>query len=172
MPSATSASIASHSADAAADVETRRRLVEEEDGRAGDERGGEVEAAAHAARVGAHEPVAGLGQVEGGEQLACALARGAAAEVVEPADHLEVLEARQVLVDGRVLAGEADPLAHLRCVADDVEAGDARRAASGRSSVVRIRTAVVLPAPFGPSSPKTLPASTWRSTPRSASTSP
>ena len=48
--------------DAAGEVEAGRRLVEEEDGRARDERGGEVEAAAHAARVGAHEPAAGVGQ--------------------------------------------------------------------------------------------------------------
>ena len=46
------------------------------------------------------------------------------------------------------------------------------RPASGLSSVVRIRTAVVLPAPFGPSSPSTWPRSIERSTPRSASVSP
>ena len=56
----------------------------------------------------------------------------AAAEVVEPADHLEVLEAGQVLVDGGVLAGEPDALADLRGLADDVEARDARRAAVRR----------------------------------------
>src|SRR3954465_7957416 len=33
-----------------------------------------------------------------------------------------------------------------------------------------MRTAVVLPAPFGPRTPSTVPASTVRSTPRSAST--
>src|SRR5437016_6078788 len=33
-----------------------------------------------------------------------------------------------------------------------------------------MRTAVVLPAPFGPSTPSTVPASTVRSTPRNAST--
>ena len=44
--------------------------------------------------------------------------------MVEPADHVEVLEAGQVLVDGRVLAREPDPLANLRRLADDVEARD------------------------------------------------
>ena len=43
---------------------------------------------------------------------------------------------------------------------------------SGRINVVRMRTAVVLPAPFGPRRPKTLPVSAWRSTPHSAFTSP
>src|SRR6266702_1996960 len=39
---------------------------------------------------------------------------------------------------------------------------------SGRSRVARIRTAVVLPAPFGPSTPSTVPGRATRSTPASA----
>jgi hypothetical protein len=46
------------------------------------------------------------------------------------------------------------------------------RPASGRMSVVKTRTAVVLPAPFGPSRPTTLARSTVRSTPSSALVSP
>ena len=48
-----------------------------------------------------------------------------AAEVVEAADHLEVLEAGQVLVDGRVLAGQADAGAQRSRLLDGVESGDA-----------------------------------------------
>src|SRR4051794_19759815 len=44
--------------------------------------------------------------------------------------------------------------------------------ASGFSSVESTRTAVVLPAPFGPSRPSTLPGATSRSTPSRARTSP
>ena len=117
--------------DAAAQVEPCRRLVEEQDRWAGDERGAEVEPSPHAAGVRADEPLARVGQVEGLEQLGRALARDAAAEVVEPADHLQVLEAGQVLVHGRVLAGEPDPLSDPGRVADDVEACDARLAAVG-----------------------------------------
>jgi hypothetical protein len=40
------------------------------------------------------------------------------------------------------------------------------------SSVVNIFTVVDFPAPFGPRNPKTSPASTRRSTPRTASTVP
>jgi hypothetical protein len=40
----------------------------------------------------------------------------------------------------------------------------------GSSSVVRILISVVLPAPFGPSSPKNSPGWTWRSTPWRATT--
>ena len=42
----------------------------------------------------------------------------------------------------------------------------------GSSSVVSTRTAVVLPAPLGPSRPRTVPAGASRSTPSSARTSP
>jgi hypothetical protein len=44
--------------------------------------------------------------------------------------------------------------------------------ASGLVSVVRMRTVVVLPAPFGPSSENTLPLGTRRSTPVSTCTEP
>ena len=44
--------------------------------------------------------------------------------------------------------------------------------ASGTASVVRTRTAVVLPAPFGPSSPRIVPAGTSKETPASAWVSP
>src|SRR5579859_1869287 len=46
------------------------------------------------------------------------------------------------------------------------------RPASGSSSVVRMRKAVVLPAPFGPRRPSTVPCGTDGSMPRSARTSP
>ena len=43
---------------------------------------------------------------------------------------------------------------------------------SGLKSVVRTRTVVVLPAPFGPSNPKTVPCSTSKLNPSRAITSP
>src|SRR3712207_2824698 len=46
------------------------------------------------------------------------------------------------------------------------------RPSSARSSVVRIRTTVVLPAPLGPRSPRTEPSSTVRSTPPRAVVAP
>ena len=55
---------------AAADVEPRGRLVEDQHRRRGDQGAGEVEAAAHAAGVGLGRSVAGVGQVEPLEQLA------------------------------------------------------------------------------------------------------
>jgi hypothetical protein len=52
--------------------------------------------------------------------------------VVEAADHLQVLGPGQVLVDRRVLAGEADLAAQRRRLAGDVETGDAGAAAVER----------------------------------------
>ena len=96
-----------------------------------DERGGEVEPPPHAARVGLRGALRGVGEVEALEQLVGARARLGAAEVVELADHLEVLEAGQVLVDRGVLAGEADLRAQRVGVAHDVEARDPRAARVG-----------------------------------------
>ena len=53
------------------------------------------------------------------------------AHPVQPADHRQVLKPGQVLVDRRVLPGEADLGAELRGVVDDVEPGDLRRARVG-----------------------------------------
>ena len=43
---------------------------------------------------------------------------------------------------------------------------------SGANNVARIRTVVVLPAPFGPSTPSTVPSSTSSESPSSARTEP
>ena len=158
--------------DAAPRVEPRGRLVEEQHRRAADQAHRDVEPAAHATRVGAHHPVGRDREVEALEQLAGA-ARGSLVVLVEqPTDVLEVLVPGEALVDRGVLPGQPDAGAGAARVLHDVDAVDERRPASGLSSVVRIRTVVVLPAPFGPSTPSTVARSTARSTPRSASVAP
>ena len=65
-------------------------------------------------------------------------------------------------------------------ICDRMPSGSVRRSwpptatspASGVSRVVRMWTAVVLPAPFGPSSANTVPAGTSRSIPSRTSSSP
>jgi hypothetical protein len=52
--------------------------------------------------------------------------------VIEPADQLEVLEPREVLVDGRALAREPDAETELLGVAHHVEPVDLGAAAGGR----------------------------------------
>ena len=85
------------------------------------------------------EAVGGLIELELGEQLGCARPRRGAIDATEPPDHLQVLEPGEVLVDGRVLAGEADLRTQLGGVVDDVEADDsglatARRQQRGQDS--------------------------------------
>ena len=94
-------------------VEAGGRLVEEEDRRRGDQAGGEVEPAAHAAAVVADQPVAGVLELQLREQLGGAGAGDLARQVVEAADHLQVGGAAHQAVDGRRLAGQADPFADL-----------------------------------------------------------
>ena len=108
--------------DPAARVEPGGRLVEEDHRRPRDQRRGEVEPPPHPARVGADQPPARLGEVEALQQLGGARLRFALRQVVELADHLQVLEPGQVFVDRRVLAGEADPLPQQRRFARHVDA--------------------------------------------------
>ena len=56
-------------------------------------------------------------------------------------------------VERRLLQRDADRSRTLPRLADDVEAGDDGAAPVGGSSVVSIRTVVVLPAPLGPRKP-------------------
>ena len=74
---------------------------------------------------------AAVGQVEPLEQLGGAGAGAGPAEVEQRAEEHEVLAAGEVLVDGRVLAGEADRLADALGVLDHVEAADAGVAGVG-----------------------------------------
>jgi hypothetical protein len=76
----------------------------------------------------------------------------------ELARELEELERRQVIVEVRVLRQEADVLAALRRAGRPAE--QERLAARRRQEPSSMRSVVVLPAPFGPSSPKTAPSGT------------
>ena len=148
-------------------VEPGRRLVEEDDLRIPDEAHRDVEAAAHATRIRRHPPRGRVGQRETIEQVIRDRAR--VLEVPQPGDQHEVLPPAEDLVDGRELSGEADGLPHVRSLRGDIEAVDAGSPRVGLSSVDRIFTTVVLPAPFEPSRAKMLPRATSKSTPRSTS---
>ena len=156
-------------------VQAGRRLVQEDDRRAADEAGGEVEAAAHAAGVGLGRAVGGVGEVEPGEQLLRAGLGLLAAEVrAARRSASRFWRPGEQLVDGRVLAGQADLLAHRGRARGRRRSRRRSRACPRRpvSSVARMRTAVVLPAPLGPSTPSTVPRRAARSTPSSACVSP
>src|SRR3954451_743416 len=68
----------------------------------------------------------------------------------------------------------ARPMRERSCAASRTTSRPATRAvpASGESRVQRMRTVVVLPAPFGPSTPSTVPGAASSSTPSSARTAP
>ena len=78
-----------------------------------DERGGEVEAALHAAGVGADGSVEGVADVDERAELLEPGGHVAAAEPVEAALEPEQLGAGLLRVEGGVLEGDADAQAHL-----------------------------------------------------------
>ena len=79
-----------------------------------------------------------------------------ARQVVEAPDELEVRAGGQQAVDGRRLGRRGRcARADLGGVGDDVEPATRALPVVGRASVVRMRTAVVLPAPLWPSRPRT-----------------
>ena len=112
---------------AAARIEARRGLVEQQQARRTDETRTEVEAAAHAARIGASQPVGGFAEPDllehGGGARACrppALAEQAR-------DHLEVLSPAHRRLDRRELPGQPDLTPNGLRLAADVVAGHAQR---------------------------------------------
>ena len=92
---------------------------------------------------------------------------------VELGEVAQVVECREPLVEAALAAEDVpDPLAHPARVLDDVVAEHARACPTvGISSVISILIVVVLPAPFGPSRPKSSPSRIAKLTPRTASTS-
>ncbi len=112
-------------------VEAGRRLVEEQHRRSRHEAGGEIQAPAHPARVALQDPVGRVGEIELGEQLSRSRPRLHAAQAAQASDHHEVLATGEDLVEGGVLGGDADVAPHGGRLADDVMAGDPRRAAVG-----------------------------------------
>ena len=144
--------------DPAARVEPRGRLVEQQQPRRPDEARAEIEPAAHAARVGARQPVAVVHQPELLEHGRRARPRRPAALPEQARDHLEVLAPGHRRLDRRELPREPD---HPPDRAPGPCGRRGRRRAacpsSARSSVATVRTNVVLPAPFGPSTATTCP---------------
>ena len=116
---------------AAARVQSGRRLIEEEHRWFGNQCTGEVESTSHSARVGARRPVGGIGESEHLEQLARPRTHPSARQSVQPTDHHQVLESGQVFIDRRVLAREADQLAHPTRIGEHIDPGDGGRSGIG-----------------------------------------
>ena len=128
----------------------------------GDQAHRDVDPAAHAAGEALDDAVGRLVELERGEQLRGALAAPAACRhPEEPADELEVLARRSAARRRRRTdrSARSAPALVPGSAATSIPSIVARPP-SARVSVVRMRTAVVLPAPFGPSIARTVPAST------------
>jgi hypothetical protein len=105
-------------------VESRRRFVEEEDRRIGDERRGQVQTTSHATGVGRRQLVREVGQAEVNEQLTRTSNRRGPLHVIEKAHHSEVLESGEVLIDRGELARETDRASYVTGLLHDVVARD------------------------------------------------
>jgi hypothetical protein len=112
----------------AAGVQPGGRLIEEQHRGRGQQARGDIQAAAHAPGVGAHQAACGAGEAEPDGQLPGTLARPAAGETVEAADHDQVLLAGQERVHRRVLPGQADQPPHRPRLLRHIEPGDPRPA--------------------------------------------
>ena len=105
---------------AAARIEPRRRLVEEQDPRAREQARREVQAAAHTARVRTRRPIGRGGQVEAVEEVGGASPSLVTRQLEQASEHLEVLATREDLVDRRELPGQPEQLANSARLAHDV----------------------------------------------------
>ena len=113
-------------------VEAGRGLVEEDQCGPGDQAGREIEAAAHAAGELRDGSVGGLGQVELREQVVAGAVGLLGGQSLQATEQPQVLAGRQVLVDRRVLTGDADQLPHRVALTANVVAEDPRLAAVDR----------------------------------------
>ena len=112
-------------------VEPGGRFVEEQHRRAGDDTGGEIEPAAHAAGVGLRDAVGRVGEAEAFEQLDGPRLGRRAPQPAQLADHHEVLAPGERLVEGGILGRDPDVARRPGCFGHDVEAGDRGPAAVG-----------------------------------------
>jgi hypothetical protein len=109
----------------ASQIQPGRRLVQEQHGRPADEARRQVEPAAHPAGVLPKPPASRVGETEPGQQFRRPGPRGPRPQAEQPADQVEVLGARDLVVDGGVLAGEPDAPADLLGVGHHVVTEDA-----------------------------------------------
>ncbi len=140
-------------------IEAERRLVEEYDIGVVHERPGDAKALAHAAAVRGNERLLRSNSPTSSSSAAAVVAALALDMTVEASVVAEVLLAGLPLGVAVALRQHADPLANLRRAGVGMPA-TVKLPLLGEKIVVRTRIAVVLPAPFGPSTPSTSPGST------------
>jgi hypothetical protein len=103
------------------------------------------------------DPAGGASQVESLQEFNGAGSRRAAPQPAQFPEHHQVLPSGQRIVQRGVLVGHADVAPDPRRLSDHVVPGHQAHPPSGTASVVRMRTAVVFPAPLGPSTARIEP---------------
>ena len=128
-------------------------LVEDQHCRIVDQRVGQAEPLAHAARKRLDVCGPLVGEADDLEQLADHACAARGRNAVAAREEVEVLPDTQVVVDAVEVGHIADPAPDLDRVLRDRDAADEGLARGRGRSVARIFIVVVLPAPFGPTSP-------------------
>ena len=139
-------------------VEAGGGLVEEQHLGPGDERGGQVEPAPHSPGVAGHDPVGGLGQAE----VCRGVPRPAVAASRRPSwcsSPSMTRFSRPVRSGSTVASWAASPIRRRTSAAwvRTSKPATFARPSSASDRVVRMRTAVVFPAPLGPRTAVTVP---------------
>ena len=129
----------------------------------GDERLRDPQPLAHPARVAADPAVGGLGEADLLEGRGGAVAASRCGEPLQPAGEVDQLAAGHPAVVARILVEHADRGRGAEVARIDAACRRSRPAGRRPASPVMSRSVVVLPAPFGPSRPKTDPRGTSRS---------
>ncbi len=157
--------------DAALRVEAGAGLVEEEDLGAVGDGAGDLDALGEASGELGWVGAGALGEVELVEQLLGALAGFCAGEAEVEAVEVDVFEDGAGAVERVVLGHDADASGGRVAGAATTSMPAMRtRPEVGRARVVQMLMVVVLPAPLGPSRPKSSPSRTLRSMPSTATT--
>ncbi len=140
-------------------VEPAGRLVEVDDPRLVEQRPGDGDPLSHPLREAADPPVGGIGQAHDLEVSLDRRPQGGIGQAVQAPVVGQVLAGGQPVVEAGALGQDAGEGPDRGVVRAKLQVRDARRSRrSGAIRPARIRTVVVLPAPFGPRSPKTCPA--------------
>ena len=155
-------------------VDADGRLVEEQHLGLVQQAAGDVQPLPHAARVALDPLLLAAGRARPARAARrCAAFCSRGRDAVQLGEVAQVVQPGQPLVEPAVAAEDvADPPAYLARRPSTTSCPSTRAVPEvGSSSVMSILIVVVLPAPFGPSSPNSSPRSTVKSTPRTASTS-
>ena len=144
-------------------VEAGGRLVEEQHGRAVEDRPCHHQPLRHPAGQGVDRGLGPFGQLELLEQVVSDLPGLLRTHAEQPTVEVQVLPDRQLAVEGVLLRHDAAQLLGQRRMGGDVDPAEEAVPDVGTTRVVSIPAVVVFPAPLGPSSPKISPACTSRS---------